>query len=497
VIPVEFYIVTPYVLAFLLGVGLPLGAALQYRVARSVSSDTRIIVLLAVIAGGALLTVGLTPRNLNDLGLEKGSRLLLTDFDDGFAASRYLNVFIVGAGFVEMLRGWINSRRSVQPDPAQPILIGLVAFYIGTILVQALGSAHPAFSYKSLYVPIVLLAVYYQRIVDLALVVEVAKFAVLALILASLAGIAIKPDFVIHRPETGLIPGVDFRLFGLAPDANAIGPVALIGMMLEFHAPSKSRWLRALHLLPAFAVFTLAQSKTSWVACLLVLTFVAVPLGLLPNRTLAKGAPPFTRAVLTLLTVLCLVAVLAVGLAAPDVIDYLERASTADTLTGRTQIWDITLQAWHENLMFGYGREIWGLERMQKFRMFHVGQAHNQFVQTLGEAGLIGMVLLLAYLLPLVHAALSRFVASRGITLAMLVLVLSRCVTEAPLRQDGVLSWPTFTHILLIVFACHYVRAGGVARARRAPTDVHGGAHHGNDGVARPPRLKPRIWGVG
>ncbi len=481
-IPAAVFVALPYLLAFLLALAIPMGTVVQYRLVRTVSPDNRIIVLLVLVAVGAMVSVALTPRTLNERDLETAGRQLMSDFDEGFAASRYLNVLIVGAGFVELLRGWLTSRAQRVPDPARPILYGLVGFYVGTILIQAVGSAHPEFGYQSLYVPIVLLTVYYQRVTDLARIVDVAKLCVLALMVASLAAIAIKPDFVLHRPDSGVIPGVDFRLFGLTPHANALGPIALIGLILEAWCPSTSPLMRVVQLAAAVVVLVLAQSKTAWVAGFVILLVVTVPLGLRPVRSGACDRTGFGRAVFTLLACIVALIVLFVGLAQLDVVGYLDRTAQIETLTGRTQIWDITLQAWHESYLFGYGREIWGAERMLKFRLFHVGQAHNQFVQTLGEAGLMGLTLLLAYLGVVLHAALSRFAASRGLVLSVAVLVFARCMTEAPLRIDGVQSWPTFTSVLLIVFACHFMRGG--AGLSRAPTrDAKRAVESGVDGL--------------
>ncbi len=481
-IPAAVFVALPYLLAFLLALAIPMGTVVQYRLVRTVSPDNRIIVLLVLIAVGAMVSVALTPRTLNERDLETAGRQLMSDFDEGFAASRYLNVLIVGAGFVELLRGWLTSRAQRVPDPARPILYGLVGFYVGTILIQAVGSAHPEFGYQSLYVPIVLLTVYYQRVTDLARIVDVAKLCVLALMVASLAAIAIKPDFVLHRPDSGVIPGVDFRLFGLTPHANALGPIALIGLILEAWCPSTSPLMRVVQFAAAAVVLVLAQSKTAWVAGFVILLVVTVPLGLRPVRSDAGDRTGFGRAVFTLLACIVALIVLFVGLAQLDVVGYLDRTAQIETLTGRTQIWDITLQAWHESYLFGYGREIWGAERMLKFRLFHVGQAHNQFVQTLGEAGLMGLTLLLAYLGVVLHAALSRFAASRGLVLSVAVLVFARCMTEAPLRIDGVQSWPTFTSVLLIVFACHFMR-GGAGLSRAPARDAKRAVESGVDGL--------------
>lgn len=467
-IPIELYYAAPYMAAFLLAGLIPVAATLQYRITRAVAPDTRLMALMGVIALGALLTVALTPRSLDERDVAAVGKRLASDFEDGFAASRYLTLFVVGAGFVEMLRGWINSRKVALSDPARPVWIGIVTFYFGTIAIQALVSEHPDFSYKSLYVPIVLLAVYYQRVTHLQRVLEVAKAAVLGLMLASLAAMFIKPDFVMLRPAGSVIPGIDFRLFGLSPHANALGPVALIGLLLELYSPSAWRVVRAVQLVACLAVLVLAQSKTAWVAAVLIMVLVAVPLGLMPAAAMRHPERRFGRAVFTLLACIGPIVVACIGLAIIDSFGNLDRAVQVDTLTGRTMIWSITLQAWQENLLFGYGREIWGAERMMQLGLLHVGQAHNQFVQTLGEAGLVGLVLLLTFLLTLLYASLRCFVASRGITFALLIVVLARCVTEAPLRSDGVLSWPSFTIVLLVMLACHFLRAGRAGRSGRS-----------------------------
>jgi O-antigen ligase len=278
----------------------------------------------------------------------------------------------------------------------------------------------------------------------------------------------IDPDFVMHRPAPSMIPGVDFRLFGLTPHANTLGPVALIGLMLELHSPSATRAMRLAHLLAAASVFVLAQSKTAWVAALLIVVFVALPVGFMPHRDPTKRLGHFARVVFTVLACIGLLIGVSVSMAAFDVFGFVEKNVQIHTLTGRSEIWNITLQAWQENPMFGYGRQVWGAQRMLEFRLFHVGQAHNQVVQTLGEAGLMGLFLLLIYLLTLAHASIRQFASSRGITLGLLIVILSRCVTEAPLRLDSTLSWPTFTLVLLLVLVCHFARADSAVSKGKA-----------------------------
>ena len=462
-------IVIPSAMLMLAALAVALAGLLQYRLGGLISAEERVSVVMAIIGFGALLSVALTARSLNYSHLGEGKVILYEDYAGGFAASRWLSLFLLAAATVEIFRGWVRARAASGPDPARPLLIALLSFYIGSLLVQGFLSEHVGFSYKELYVPILLLAAYCQPVRDLRLVLGAAKLVVAALLLGSLIGIAVRPDFVLHRPEPGVIPGIDWRLFGLTPHANTLGPVALLGMLLELYSPSRRKWMRWLNFGAAFAVFVLAQSRTAWAAALLILLVVWVPLSIRPSRTSGADSHGFRRAVWTLIGCMALLIAVAGGLAALGGTEYLQRKTDLGTLNGRFQIWDITLQAWRDNVLFGYGPEIWGAERRLRFNMFHVGQAHNQFVQTLGEAGLVGLVLLIVYLLALLYAAWQRFVLSRGFTLALLLLLLARCVTEAPMRSEGLLSWATFLHLLLLLVACNYMRQPACSVASKAP----------------------------
>lgn len=426
---------------------------LQYRITGSITAEVKVACAVLLIGVGALLSVALTTRTLNETGVEGGRTVLYDDYVSGFAASRWLSLFLLAAAVVEIARGWLKAHRSTQADPAAPLLVALLTYYLGTMLVQGFWSEHIGFSHKELYVPVLLLAVYYLRVTDLAPVMSAAKWVIMALTFGSLAGIVIRPDFVLHRPDPGLFPGIDWRLFGLTAHANTLGSVALLGILLELYWPSRHASVRLLNLLGATAVLILAQSRTAWAAAPLIFVVARVPMLLAPG-----DARAFRRAVWTLVACFAAVIVVACAMTVFGGIEYLQRKTDLGTLNGRFQIWDITLEAWRENMLFGYGPEIWGAERRARLNMFHVGQAHNQAIQTLGEAGLVGLALLMAYLLTLLYAACRRFIESRGLTLALLVLVLTRCVTEAPMRSEGLLSWATFLQVLLVVAACHYLR---------------------------------------
>ena len=451
-------LILPSLILSAIAMGVTLVGWLQYRLGARLSPELRAAFLLAAVGLGALLSVVFTSRTLNETRLADGFTVYYEDLAEGFTASRWLSLLLLGFAAIEIFRGWILSRFNEQADPARAVLCALLFYYLGTTAVQLFASEHTGFSYRSLYLPILLTSAYYLPIQKIRPVLEAAKWAMALLIWGSLIGAVIAPDFVLHRPEPGLVPGINWRLYGLTGHANTLAPIALLAMMVEVYSPSRLVWLRWMHLLAALAVLILTQSKTSWAAMPIIIALVYLPFRLRPAHSAAETVKRFSRVVWTLVALIVMVLAMTGILLAIDAVGYLQRNADLSTLTGRTPIWDITLRAWRENLMFGWGPEIWGPERRSQFLMFHVGHAHNQVMQTLGESGLVGLALLLTYLGTLTYAAIKKFSATRGLLLAVLIVMLVRCVTEAPMRAEGLLSWATFLHLLLVLLTCHALR---------------------------------------
>lgn len=457
------FLVVPFAMAAALALILSALALTQYRVVEHIPADVRVLLLLLVVAAGALTTVAISPRVLNEK-LLKPEFVYASDSAAGFMTSRVLSALIVGAALVEIVRGWFEAARRRWEDAAWPVVLGVAAYYFGTLLFQAVGSEHPTFSPRSLYVPVVLLAACLLRLERLDRVMATAKWCIFACMAGSLAAALVRPDFALSSPYSGWLPGIKFRLFGLTSHANVLGPIALVGVLLELHAPSSGRGARWLRLGTAFAVLMLAQSKTAWVAALVIALLTWGPLNVLPAPQPRQQARAFGRAVFTLVAALLGAAAVAVAAALVDVAGFFERNPSLLMLTGRLDIWSITLDEWRKNIFFGYGPELWSMPYREAMNMLHVGQAHNQFVQTLGDSGLFGMAMLLLFLGGLAYAGLRCFRATRGLILALVLLLLARCITEASLRTEGLLTWATFTNVLLVVCACHALR-----QARRAP----------------------------
>jgi len=453
----------PFLIAFLVALAIPALGITQFRIAERVLPDLRITLLLVLIALGAAATVLLAPRMLNET-LFKPTFVFASDFSDGNLASRMLSALLVGAAAVEIVRGWLASRRE-RLGERRILLWAVVLFFLATPVFQLIGSDHPEFRPRMLYVPLVLAAVCLTPLTRIDRVLLAAKLCALACMFGSLVAAAVAPDFALARPAPGVLPGIEFRLFGLAHHANSLGPLALVALLLELHQPLRRRPLHWASLAASAAVLVLAQSKTAWIAAVLMVLVVWLPWQVMPVSPLApadgRAQGHFARASATLVASLLMAAALLVASAAalPSLTQFIERNDGLLTLSGRFHIWELSLEEWRANPLFGYGPGLWSPEYMRAQNMEHVGQAHNQFVQSLGDSGLVGLALLLVYLGALGWSGVRSFRETRGLVLALFVLIAVRCVTEASLRSDGLMTWSTFIQVLTVALACHGLRA--------------------------------------
>lgn len=279
------------------------------------------------------------------------------------------------------------------------------------------------------------------------------KLLLLVPVAGSLIAAVVAPDFALNRPYSGLLPGIDFRLCGVTGHANTLGPLALLLIIFELYFPSRPRW-RGVILAIAVTTFVLAQSKTAWLMTLGLVAFVFIPYRLVVYRARSHQVQ---ASLLFLLSIVVVSMAVILSLSFVDWPRFLDK-NALTTFTGRTVIWEKTIDEWQKNPLFGYGQGIWGVKYRINAGMLHVGQAHNQFIQALGEAGIMGLMLMVSYLTVLLRYSIKYFMVSRGLILALLVISLFRCFSEAPFRISFFMEWAFFAHALLFLSAVHYAQ---------------------------------------
>jgi O-antigen ligase len=311
--------------------------------------------------------------------------------------------------------------------------------------------------YYQYYAPLFFAAVFASRSQDPEVAIRFVKGGLFILFASSWLVSIVAPDLTIQRTYHGWLPGITMRFWGLALHPNSMAPLALLYLLVAIHQPFERRWLHHLGLVMAVAVLVLAQSKTTWVAAALTIPLLLV-LRSHFSRTSHNGrraqAPNKMALVAASLMALGVLGVFAV-LVLPELGMSVDRmwANTARhdiaTVSGRDVIWAVAVDEWRRNPLFGYGVKMWG----DAFRI-HIGldeatSAHNQFLESLGSAGLVGLIGLTVYVGTLLLYAINAQRATRGLSVAIFTMIFVRCFTETPLEVDAFLTGDFMAHLLL------------------------------------------------
>lgn len=440
------------IVAALIGAGLIGGAFALYRGLACYSSTFfALVVVWATGIGGTALAAGVRPLTISgEVVAYLGTGGLFSLW-----SKRLLTVTVLALALVQIGRAIprLIRNRSVR----SPLLAAYAFLFTTNVLLNAVGGTQPAFVQQLYYVPIVIVAIMLQEELDLERVLHSVKWIVGLVLVGSLMAIWLFPDWATWPYPQSLIPGIRFRLAGLTPHPNALGPLAALYLVLEYYRRSP-RAVRATMVIVAGCALALSQSKTAWIATVVAFSMIAFTQLLIVLRESSRSTERHARGtgfvVLSSFILFAFSALVLVVAWTPIESAYAwltRRLPTLTSLTGRTVIWDVTIAYWRENPLFGYGSDIWGPE----FRTLHglpeAGQAHNQLMQTLGEAGLVGIMGLTVYVVALFALALKRFRQMQGLPLVLVVMLVVRMITEAPLRNLGVIDGGFFMHLLVIL----------------------------------------------
>ncbi len=309
-------------------------------------------------------------------------------------------------------------------------------------LVSSLVSKNGGFSYKLLFFPLFLFCVYLMPRISLSRTIPHVLPIFMVFVVISLVSMVFAPGWAYSNYTNSWI-GIPIRLQGLSSHPNSLGNISLVLLILLRFLKKKGFWYYFLNL-SGLAVIVLSQSKTIWVTLLLwvVLEWLVKTFSSHPQRTtrLLTGVIAFLGLTLTFLVLFYR--------------DWFPIATvTPLSLTGRVDVWQITLETWLEQPLFGYGPNLWNLFFRQDFGFLWAGQAHNQFLQTLGESGLIGLAALLFYLYAYIRSGSLGLVQTHFATFGILMAVVVRSFVESPFRtyslDEGFLIQAVFVLILI------------------------------------------------
>ncbi len=367
--------------------------------------------------------------------------------------SRITTLGVLGLCAARLVANWVGNENIGLGGVA--LLFGFLLFVVTNSLTNAAFGTEGGLVHQHLYPLIVFTALYAARGSDAVQVVQTAKWTLVFVMALSLVAAVVAPNLSLQPTTHSFIPGFHFRLWGVVSHANALAPLALLLVLLDLYTPSQGVARRGFLWSLALLVLLLTQSKTALGAAVLSLGSVAAYRFrmVLADGFSGRRDNVFPIAVLALLGLgTCTLFILFLW---GDPLHALERFTTSKrgasflNLSGRDVIWEVALREWYRNPLFGFGPTMWDPEFRQSIGLAFAFSAHNQFLQSLGAGGLVGLTGLLVYLGLMGRTAFKTARATKGASLGLFVLVAVRCVTEAPFTVNTLLNSDVMTHMII------------------------------------------------
>ncbi|MCY4743527.1 O-antigen ligase family protein [Pelomonas sp. UHG3] len=432
-------------LALMMGaVALIFGGLQIHRIGREKSQRVWVALLVLVYLVPAL-SILVSGRNLRAAVLLEDLAVSAGVVSGLVAKAGYYGLLVLCVVLI-LSRILDGKRWAAVPRHAQWLMVTMFAYVAGATLLSGTFGTRPTFTPSYVGAPILFSAALLLALDPTVDALKCLRNVLLVLVAASLATAVVLPTLVLETYAVGLIPGFPLRFWGLTPHANTMGPLAAFALLLFISIPLSARWKQAAALAICFAALILAQSKTTWVAAFvaLVVYFSARNLetpqdGLLRWAKVALASAAF-----------CLAAIVVAGGGLEMLASNAQgRAFGGGEFSGRSNIWDVAIGEWKRNPLFGYGPSIWSPEYRARIGMNFAFHAHNQFYQTLSEAGVVGVALLATYLLTIL-LTVCRSTPLRPLALAALCFVLIRSFSEPTFRVTSALTGDAMVHFALL-----------------------------------------------
>ena len=196
-----------------------------------------------------------------------------------------------------------------------------------------------------------------------------------------------------EESATAVLP---IRLFGTANHANALAPLAIFAWMLGRFPGGRFSGERC-HGAAALAVLLLTQSKTNWAIALLL----AGVYGLGKLRSLGRFKRYLVYLTAATLASGALLFVVKFSPYAARIAEMI-RDPQVVTLTGRLPLWLFAVEIWLKQPWLGQGLEGWSSQALLDLvdlLGWAAPNAHNQALQVLSQAGLLGLAVMVLWAL--------------------------------------------------------------------------------------------------
>ena len=380
--------------------------------------------------------------------------------------------------------------RASRGVPLVVLLVAALIFHVSCAVLPQVTGIADKFALGSVYFAIVVLALYASRRMPRRKVLDAIQWSIAIFMLTGIALAFVNPASAVT--SAGLdqrLSFIDSRFWGVGSNPNSVAPLAVLQLILQV----RQRWQHSIIWLAANLVAAVgavvvviwAQSQTAWAAAAVILPWVFIRSRL--DRRVAFTAIEPHHAVIGLIGL-----IIGVGILGMELITRNTAGAVADTIpgaafwqggvmttatrvgdhfmTGRGIIWSLALDVWCDHPWLGFGSTAWDYDFRQAYGLPLATSAHNQWMQALSVSGLVGAAALSVYVVLLAYFAWRASGVSRGLTLALFVLLAVRMVTEVPLESRVLLSSDVAQHLALLYCLFVYVadtRQGRISRSAR------------------------------
>jgi len=360
-----------------------------------------------------------------------------------------------------------------RPIPSPALTWSFLLFWMTTVAATAVLATNTRISHEYLYPLFLGLACTFVGAQERDQIIDTLRSALLLFLLAGWLVLPFNAHLVLDLTYSqGLLPGVP-RFGGLSSHPVMLGVLAQTALVLLWVRPFKRGWLNASAWVVGGGALFLAQSKTAWLAflissvCLLVVRRTPAAVHRLgdPRAGSSFGVGLCLSAIAAVVAFLGLMLVADLPTVLADFFSS-SQGEQLTSLTGRDRIWVVALEEWSRNPVFGYGLTMWDADHREAISMPNATHAHNQFIDTLGRSGMVGVFGLVIYALTLLVLSARYARATGGLSMALFLTTALLSVSEVPLLMIDYGSH-VLTHTLLILVA-----ASGAAERVRAPVNV-------------------------
>lgn len=318
--------------------------------------------------------------------------------------------------------------RTWTSDPSyRPLTAAFAVYWAGALLIPAFAAGEFTRVYAYAYPLLTGLAMATVASGGRRQFFAVLAWTVLIATVSSLLVFVVSPKTVSEIDYEDAIFGAFPRFQGFTVQANALGMTLAPWLLLLLRWPLRPRWVNRIAWAAGIIALLASQSKTS------IAGFTVAAGWMLLTAADGRGR----RLVLTVLPPLVLGVAGSLMLAVS--LGYFpslarDALTSVTTVTGRSLIWSIALDAWQSNPWFGYGPDLFidgTFDSYQEVR--RTVHAHNQAIDTLARAGLLGLFSLLILCVALAVGVARLRDADRALGIALGLLLMIQSFSETPM----------------------------------------------------------------